>query len=182
MEQREFFIRVVEALEQAEVAYAVTGSWASLTYGVPRTTHDLDLVVSLSVAQAVMVAEALPPPIYADPIWMQAAAALGEFFNIIDPGLGVKVDCWPLKADEYSQAQFQRRRREAIGGIPVWMLAPEDVILSKLLWYQMSASERQLDDCVGIWKVQKDTLDLDYLRRWAQKLAVTSLLDNVTAA
>jgi hypothetical protein len=182
MEQREFLVRVVEALEQAEVAYAVTGSWASITYGLPRTTHDLDVVLSLSVEQAVKVAAALPPPIYADPVWMQEAAALGEFFNIIDPDLGVKVDCWPLKSDEYSQAQFHRRRREEIGGKPVWMLAPEDVILSKLLWYRLSESERQLQDCIGVWKVQKDTLDVEYLRRWAERLSLTGLLDKVTAA
>jgi hypothetical protein len=182
MEQRGFLIRVIEALEQADVAYAVTGSWASTTYGLPRTTHDLDLVVSLSVDQAVKVAKALPPPIYADPVWMQEAAALGEFFNIIDPDLGVKVDCWPLKTDAYSQEQFRRRQRQDIAGRPVWMLAPEDVILSKLIWYQVSASERQLEDCINVWKVQKDTLDLDYLRRWADALSVAPLLARVTAA
>jgi hypothetical protein len=182
MEQREFLIRVIDALEQAQVAYAVTGAWASMTYGRPRTTHDLDLVVSLSVDQAVKVAEALPPPLYADPVWMQEAAALGEFFNIIDPELGVKVDCWPLKPDQYSQEQFRRRRREEITGRSVWMLAPEDVILSKLLWYRLSESERQLDDCIGVWKVQKDLLDVDYLRRWAGQLSVADLLNKVTAA
>ena len=48
MEQRAFFVRVVAALEAAEVAYAITGSWASITYGTPRTTHDLDVVISLT--------------------------------------------------------------------------------------------------------------------------------------
>lgn len=182
MEQRGFLMRVVEALEQADVAYAVTGSWASSTYGLPRTTHDLDLILSLSVEQAAAVAEALPPPIYADSVWMQEAAALGEFFNIIDPELGVKVDCWPLKADEYSRVQFQRRRQEDIGDRAVWMLAPEDVILSKLLWYRVSESERQLQDCIDVWKVQQVTLDVDYLRRWAVQLAVTDLLNKITSA
>ncbi len=182
MEQRGFLGRVVEALEQAEVAYAITGSWASTTYGLLRTTHDLDLVLSLSADQALQVAKALPPPIYADAVWMQEAAALGEFFNIIDPELGIKVDCWPLKPDPYSQEQFRRRRREEMFGRSVWMLTPEDVILSKLLWYRMSDSERQLEDSIGVWKVQRDTLDVDYLRHWAQQLAVTDLLDKVMAA
>ncbi len=182
MEQRDFLFRVLEALEQAEVAYAVTGSWASMTYGTPRTTHDLDVVITLSVDQALKLAEALPPPLYADAVWMQAAAALGEFFNIIDPDLGVKVDFWPLKPDAYSQEQFRRRRREEIAGRPVWMLAAEDVILAKLLWYRLSESERQLHDCIGVWKVQRDTLDLEYLRHWAHELSIADLLGKVTAA
>ena len=62
------------------------------------------------------------------------------------------------------------------------MLAPEDVILSKLLWYRLSESERQLDDCIGVWKVQRDTLEVDYLRHWAQQLALTELLAQVMAA
>lgn len=177
-----FLKRVVHALEQANVPFAVTGSWASSTYGQPRTTHDVDVIISLTVEQASKVAEALPPPVYADPVWMQEAAALGEFFNIIDSESGVKIDCWPLKDDAYSQAQFSRRRREEIAGTPVWMLAPEDVILSKLLWYRLSPNERQLDDCVGVWKVQREMLDLNYLRRWAAQLAVTDLLDRVMAA
>ena len=66
MEQRAFFVRVVAALEAAKVAYAITGSWASITYGTPRTIHALDVVISLTVAQAREVAAALPPPIYKD--------------------------------------------------------------------------------------------------------------------
>jgi hypothetical protein len=180
MEQRAFLFRVVDALEAADVPYAVTGSWASSIFGQPRTTHDLDLILALSVEQAARVAAALPPPIYADPVWMQAAAALGEFFNIIDADLGVKVDCWPLKSDEYSQLQFQRRRREDLGGHEGWVLAPEDVILSKLQWYRLSESAQQLRDCIGVWKVQKDVLDLDYLRQWAARLSLTDLLEKVT--
>jgi hypothetical protein len=182
MEQRGFLRRVLEALEQAEVPYAITGAWASMAYGTSRNTHDLDLIVALSVEQAAKVAEALPPPIYADSVWMQEAAALGEFFNIIDPESGVKVDCWPLKTDDYSRVQFERRMRRSLAGQPVWMLAPEDVILSKLRWYRLSESERQLEDCIGVWKVQQDALDLHYLRHWAGQLALTDLLDRVTAA
>ena len=182
MEQRGFLRRVLEVLEQAEVRYAITGAWAAMAYGTSRTTNDLDLVVALSVEQAVQVAAALPPPIYADPVWMQEAAALREFFNIIDPESAVKVDCWPLQTDDYSRVQFERRVRRTLAGQPVWMLAAEDVILSKLRWYRLSESERQLEDCIGVWKVQKDALDLDYLRRWAGRLALNDLLDRVTAA
>ena len=40
---------VIQALEELGVAYHVGGSFASSIHGVPRQTHDLDLVVDLRV-------------------------------------------------------------------------------------------------------------------------------------
>ncbi len=61
------------------------------------------------------------------------------------------------------------------------MLAPEDVILSKL-WYRESESDTQLRDCVGIWKARQDTLDRAYLQGWAAQLKLDGLLARVTTA
>jgi len=181
-EQRDFLLQVLEALERAGAAYAITGSWASTTYGLPRTTHDLDVVIAISVEQAAELAAAFPAPFYADAQWIQAAAAEHTFFNVIDPATGLKVDFWPAKDDEFSRAQFQRRRRQELFGRGVWMLAPEDVILAKLLWYQASESDTQLRDCVGIWKAQRGALDQAYLAHWAQRLKIADLLTRVTRA
>src|SRR5439155_14796795 len=101
--------------------------------------------------QAAQLAGAFPPPFYADAQWMQAAAAEHTVFNVIDPATGLKVDFWPVTGDEYALVQFERRRQTELFGRLVWMLAPEDVILSKLLWYRASESDQQLRDCVGIW-------------------------------
>jgi hypothetical protein len=181
-EQREFLFQVFEALERAGVAYAVTGSWASTTYGAPRTTHDLDVVVTINVEQAAQLAAAFPPTYYADPEWIKAAAAEQAFFNVIDPATGLKVDFWPAKQDTYSRMQFERRRQQNLFGRAVWMLAPEDVILSKLLWYQAAESDTQLRDCVGIWKAQREKLDQTYLRNWAVQLKIDGLLARVATA
>jgi hypothetical protein len=180
--QRDFLFRVLEALERAHVAYAVTGSWASTTYGAPRTTHDLDVVVAINAEQAAELAAAFPPPFYADAAWMASAAVERTFFNIIDPASGLKVDFWPMKDDEYSRGQFERRRQQTLFDRAVWMLAPEDVILAKLIWYQASQSDTQLRDCVGIWKAQRETLDQAYLRNWAKRLKLDGLLTRVTTA
>ncbi len=181
-EQRDFLLQVIEALEGAGAAYAVTGSWASTTYGLPRTTHDLDVVIAVSVEQAAALAAAFPAPFYADAEWMQAAAAERTFFNVIDPATGLKVDFWPVRDDEFSRVQFERRRQQDMFGRSVWMLAPEDVILAKLLWYQASESDTQLRDCIGIWKAQRGALDQVYLAQWAQRLKIDDLLTRVTAA
>jgi hypothetical protein len=179
-QQRDFLFQTIDALERANIQYAITGSWASITYGTPRTTHDLDVVVSLTTEQAQALAEGFPPPLYADAEWMKQAAALGEFFNVIDPTTGLKVDFWPLKDEVYEHERFARRRQEIIFNRVVWMLSAEDVILSKLLWFKMSESQTQWRDIVSVWKVQQGKLDLDYLRTWAARLSIADLLARVT--
>src|SRR3989338_1336843 len=54
--------------------------------------------------------------------------------------------------------------------------ATEDLILTKLLWCKKFRSERHLRDCAGIWQIQKDKIDINYLSHWAEKLAVKNLL------
>ena len=182
MEQRDFLFRAIEALEQAAIPYAITGSWASTAYGMPRTTHDLDVIVSLTVESATALAAAFPPPFYADEGWIREAAALGEFFNIIDPALGLKIDFWPLKDDAYSKEQFARRQPVMVFGRLVWMLTAEDIILAKLLWNKMSSSELQMRDIVSVWKTQQATLDINYLRTWAARLSVGEMLSKVMSS
>ena len=57
--------------------------------------------------------------------------------------------------------------------------SPEDVILSKLRWFRQGgeASEQQWNDVLGVIAVQKDKLDLHYLRDWAEKLGIADLLN-----
>lgn len=56
--------------------------------------------------------------------------------------------------------------------------SPEDVILSKLEWFQMGGrvSTRQWGDILGVLRVQQQHLDLAYLRHWANELHLTDLL------
>ena len=98
-QQRAFLLQAIETLGRIGIPYAVTGSWASTTYGLPRTTHDLDLVVSITVEQAGELAAAFPPPMYADAVWLKTAAAERAGFNVIDPASGLKIDFWPLQDD-----------------------------------------------------------------------------------
>ncbi len=59
------------------------------------------------------------------------------------------------------------------------LIAPEDLILTKLLWCKELRSERHMQDCIGIWQVQKGKLDEVYLRRRAGELFVTQLFDEI---
>jgi len=64
-------------------------------------------------------------------------------------------------------------------GVQVFVISPEDAILSKLEWSKKSESGLQFRDASGIAVVQWESLDKEYLRKWARELKVKDLLENL---
>jgi hypothetical protein len=99
-------------------------------------------------------------------------------FNVIHHEWIIKGDFVVRKDDPYRRTEFQRRREIAVQGTPLAVVAPEDLILSKLKWAQDSGSELQRRDAREI--VAAGTpLDWPYLEQWAAQLGVTDLLREV---
>jgi hypothetical protein len=90
-----------------------------------------------------------------------------------------KADIIIRKNRPFSREEFQRRQKANIMGIDVWVVSPEDVILSKLEWAKNSKSSQQLQDALGVVAVQYDHLDRDYLHKWAKELQVESSLEEL---
>jgi hypothetical protein len=178
MSQPELLKRVIGVLERAGVEYMVTGSTVSSLQGEPRATHDIDLVVSLNPASIPALLAAFPAPeFYLDEESVREAVARGDMFNLLEPDTGDKVDFWLLTADEFDQARFGRRISEVVAGLSIKVSRPEDTVLMKLRWCDMSGgSAKQFQDAVRVYEVQFDYLDQGLLDHWAQKLGVVDLL------
>ncbi len=74
-----------------------------------------------------------------------------RWFNAIHLDYAFKVDLWLLKDSPYDAACFKRRLLGVIFDREVWVSSPEDVILSKLLWYRAApAMERQFQDVIEV--------------------------------
>jgi len=73
--------------------------------------------------------------------------------------------------------ELSRREPALIEGIPVYVAAAEDTILTKLEWARLGESERQLRDVAGIVRTSGETVDRAYLRTWAGVLGVRTRLD-----
>lgn len=58
------FHRITWALDQAGIAYILTGSFASAHYGAPRSTQDSDLVIEATAAQLRTFVRGLPESEY----------------------------------------------------------------------------------------------------------------------
>lgn len=183
MPQQELLKRVVEALEAAGAEYMLVGSHASSLQGEPRLTHDIDLVVAMSPDAATKLAAAFPlPEFYLDEVAVRQAIQKRDHFNLLDNDEGDKVDFWVLKDDPYARESFERRRPATYLGLRVYVMSPEDTILSKLRWAELSGgSEKQFTDALRVYEVQFGQLDLAYIDRWSDRLNVSALWNRLRA-
>lgn len=178
--QQEFLKDVVTRLEILGVIYAITGSVASNYWGIPRTTHDVDIVVVLTRTDVKRLITAFSPRYYVSELAIRDAIHRNSMFNIIDFTTCIKADFWVTRDDPFNQSMLRRRHRlEIVPGQEAFVGSPEDVLLHKLVWNQITPSERQLADASGIAAVQAGQLDLDYLHTWAVRQTTATELEAV---
>jgi hypothetical protein len=184
MTQIDVLLRVAGVLDEMQIPYLVVGSVASSMHGFSRSTADVDIVADLRPENVAPLFAALKDEYYVDDQAMRRAISLRRMFNLIHLDTMFKVDIYIPKNDEFSRQQFQSARRETL--LPgeagsAYIAAPEDTVLAKLQWHRRGGevSERQLTDVLGVLKVQRERLDLEYLREWAARLEVSDLLERL---
>ncbi|MGY8823735.1 MAG: nucleotidyltransferase domain-containing protein [Candidatus Latescibacterota bacterium] len=165
MSQQELLRKVVKTLDQNDLDYMITGSVASSLQGEPRSTHDIDLVLSIQETAIGNLVEAFPAPAYhLDAESIREAISHKSMFNLIDVAEGDKVDFWLLTNQAFDQSRFARKYAEEVLGMRLKVSSPEDTILAKLQWALKSGgSEKQFTDALRIFEVQYGNLDLGYL-------------------
>ena len=163
--------RVTAALDRAGIAYMLTGSFASVYYGSPRSTQDVDLVVAATPAQLQAFIGSLPQgQYYADVDAALDAHKRESLFNVIDLQTGWRIDMIIRKSRAFSREEFGRRKQVNMEGTSLFVASAEDVILAKLEWCKLAQSSRQVEDAAGILKMRGASLDRSYLGKWVRDL------------
>jgi hypothetical protein len=172
---------VVAAFDAARVRYFLGGSVASALYGEARSTRDIDFVAAMLPHDVEPFLAALGNKFYDDAAAIGAAVAARRSFNVIHLDTMVKADIFIFKADAFGRSQFTRRTARQLSQddpTSIYVASAEDTVLAKLQWYRDGGgvSDRQLNDVLGVLKVQGATLDGAYLEEWAGELGLTDLL------
>jgi hypothetical protein len=146
----------------------------------------IDILAAIPAKQATAFAENLAPEFYADEQAIRNAIMAKRSFNVIHIETMFKVDVFVSKRDSFDKEQLGRRELYVAVRNPdrsVYVASPEDTILSKLRWYRQTneTSDRQWNDVLGVMSVQAEKLDLAYLKRWADELSVSDLLERALA-
>lgn len=161
------FLSTVRAVESGPFAYALYGGLVAGLWGEPRFTEDVDLVLFLPERESYR--------------FLRAAAKAG--FSV-DEDLAIQqiqVNGWArlplgdrdsrwhldftLGDSDFDRSALARRREVTLFGRTVWAVAPEDLILYKLI----SARDRDLVDVRAVVARRPD-LDRGYLATWADWL------------
>lgn len=183
MDPRRLLVNVAKVLNQLNIPYIVSGGVAILIWGRPRFTADIDIVMELKDSDVDKLERGLlkkSKGSYIDVNSIRQALADKSEFNFIDNETGMKVDFWVLKEnDPFDISRMNRKVAKKIFGEKIYFSSAEDLILSKLIWYKISPSERQMDDVKSIFKISGTKLNKKYLNKWAEKLALSQLLNKL---
>lgn len=167
-----FFENIVEFLNREEIPYMLTGSVALQAHTLGRTTVDFDFIIQITKEDVPKIKAHFSQGFYCDEDAMNEAIKHKSMFNVIDYTTGFKADFIILNDDEYERQKFSRRIKTFLFDKVVYVITPEDLWLSKLIWIQQLQSGRQMEDIKSISRLP--ALDWEYVRRWTTHLKLNT--------
>ncbi len=174
--------QVLDACEDEHIDHMLTGAFAHGLYGIPRSTKDVDVVLSLIGMDPIQrvvhrlseIVEFEAQVQFDTPTW--GKRQVGQSFS--NPPF--KVELFELFDDPFVQSQFQRKRKLFSSQLQrtAWLPTPEDVVVQKLRW----GRGKDLDDARDVLAVQgPETLDMKYIRDWCGQHGTLDRLEKALA-
>jgi hypothetical protein len=181
MELYDLLKYLINALEKLQIKYFITGSIASMFYGEPRFTNDIDVVADIKEEQIAGLMKLFPESkFYLSKDTVKNAIKNKSQFNIIHPASGLKIDIVISKEDDFDKSRFNRSKRVTpVEAIRAKFASPEDVIIMKMKYYKEGESEKHLRDIASIMKISGDEIDKSYIELWVNKFSLSDIWNTV---
>lgn len=149
-----------QRLEGSGIKYMVTGSIACIVYGEPRLTHDVDLVVEMSLDQIDALQKAFPEDeFYCPPeetLKLDIQRAQRGSFNVIHFASGFKADFYLVGRDPLQKWGLAGAKTIDVAGKNISLAPPEYVIIRKLEFYREGGSDKHIRDIAGMLRKQPE--------------------------
>ena len=161
------FLIFTTRLESAGFRYMITGAAASVLYGEPRLTNDVDIVLQLRRSETQEIERAFPnnefycPPV--EVIKLEMSRENRGHFNVLHHSTGFKADIYLSGRDELHNWALMNRKRVRINEHEIWVAPPEYVIVRKLEYFREGHAEKHLRDISGMIALSADRMDLTKL-------------------
>ena len=168
----EFLRKLLDFFDKYNIPYMLSGSMAMTTYIGPRYTRDFDFIVHLKPSDVLFLTDYFKEGYYYNEESVKEAIHLKGMFNIIDHKSNYKADFIILTGSEFEQTKFKRRRLIQFLELKIFVISPEDLLLSKLVWIQELQSALQSEDIAHLSKYTE--LDWSYIWSWIKKLKLNT--------
>ncbi|MBK7319962.1 hypothetical protein [Candidatus Villigracilis affinis] len=161
----EFLKLLLDCLKTTQVEYMIGGAVAEWAWGEPRATQDLDIVIDLPVKSTGKFSKELekrdmlvPADIILDAMIEDRADIP---LNAIHMYSGLKADLYLMReGDVLRQSAFKRRVLVDYGPPigEVYVHSPEDLILYKLLHFELNGKPKHARDIAAILYARKSKM------------------------
>jgi len=176
MQEANLFLIFIERLNKINIEYMTTGSVASIIYGEPRITHDINIILQLHISNIPeFISSFNPEEFYCPPmevIETEVARETRGHFNIIHHETGFKADIYPVGKDKLHIWAMSKKRKVEVDNCVFWLAPPEYVILRKLEFFREGGSSKHLRDIEKMLILSADIIDFAEL---TQKITENSL-------
>jgi hypothetical protein len=168
--------KIVNILDTEKIDYMIVGGFAVSYHNRARTTNDIDLVLQIDPHHVGAILKHFPEWQDFEESFIESVMQ-GQLFNITDFETGIRYDFMTYQDSDYNYAAFNRREKVIFFDNDCYMSSKEDLVISKLKWYNLSKSEKQFEDLKFL--LLDDELDLNYINLWSKKLNIKTdgLLD-----
>ena len=164
----EIIEQFIEPLNNLKINYIVTGSVASIIYGNPRLTHDIDLVISIDKKQAETFLGSFDakrfyvPPVEIFQIELQRDSH--GHVNIIHLESGFKADLYFAGHSELQLWALNNFQNADFFDLSFRLAPIEYVIIQKLLFYREARMQKHIIDIQGMLEQSIDMIDFEKLK------------------
>ena len=167
-------IAFLRALPSPEPLYCLIGGLALGTWGTVRATQDVDVLMFLDgETRQHLISVLASHGFVVDHRWAQANPMLDGILTRFRHGF-CPVDLLQPR-DSHERETLARRRLVELEETSVWVASPEDLLLLKI----KAGRDQDFLDAVNIVTQQRESLQLDYLWNWADRLGLQEELTYV---
>jgi hypothetical protein len=170
MQEHSLFKIFTDRLNKLGVPYMITGSVASIIYGEPRVTHDIDIVITIPINYSQRFFEFFSEEeFYLPPIDIIKDEILREsrgHCNIIHHESGFKADIYFAGSDDFQHWALENIRKIDFYGDTIPIAPIEYVIIKKLQFYKEGYAQKHINDIKAILQNSQSLIDNVLLKNY----------------
>jgi len=170
MQEHRLFQIFTEKFNELKAPYMVTGSVASIVYGEPRLTHDIDIVITIH-AQLIEKFKLLfhEDEFYFPPVEVLKNEIIREnkgHCNIIHNSTGFKADVYFAGNNDFQHWALENVRNIIFYEETIPIAPIEYVIIKKLEFYKEGRAQKHITDIKAMLENSREIINFGLLNKF----------------